>query len=715
VLQPPRVQGLRVRAVTLTGGSANSSQPSDVAADPGGESEPIAVIDAVEALVNEEELVTPMELSALLAGSLPASKASPSAPGAEIAQPDDDAVLTIPAETRPQRDRALGKRQAAVMEYLRAHPNEPIPQRELCSRLGVSSSVVQSLVARGLLQATEVAMRRAPLALDDRPDLAPELTPFQGAAADALVAATRRGEGEALLLFGVTGSGKTEVYLHAIERARGAGRTAALLVPEISLTAQVASAVRRRLGERVAILHSALSEGERFDEWERLRKGEADVVVGPRSALFAPLKDPALIILDEEHDSSYKQDAPTPRYHAREVAMERARISRGCVVLGSATPSLESFHAALEGRHLLLELPERVRQRPLPAVEVVDLRTGPGARATTPRATVFSERLHDGIRERLDRGEQTILFLNRRGFSSFLLCRDCGYVPHCPSCDVSLTLHRQRTGVLLCHHCNYLQTAPESCRRCDSTRLRQFGLGTQRVEAEVRELFPAAKVARLDRDSVTGKDAHARIVQAVHDGEIDILVGTQMVTKGFDFPGVTLVGVVTADVALNMPDFRAGERAFQILTQVSGRAGRGDRAGEVVVQTFNPEHPSVQSASRHDYRGFFGAEIGHRKELGYPPFGSLARLVASHREDAVAQGRLEAAAGLLSPAVAQNEVQLLGPVSCPLGRLQDRYRRHLLLKGKDRAAIRAVLDVVWPEIQRRVGGIVVDVEPQSLM
>jgi primosomal protein N' (replication factor Y) len=613
-----------------------------------------------------------------------------------------------PAE--PKQPARVGDKQQRVLDYL-AERGGAVPQRVLCAELDVDAATVSSLVRRGLLEETRVALRRAPAGYDGKRDVAPELSPFQGAAAAGIGAAMRRGEGESLLLFGVTGSGKTEVYLHAIEAARGRGRTAILLVPEISLTAQVAAAVRRRLGERVAILHSALSEGERFDEWERVRRGEADVVVGPRSALFAPLRDPAIIILDEEHDGSYKQDERSPRYHARDVAQERARLSGGCCVLGSATPSVESFHAALSGRYQLLELPERVRQRPLPAVEIVDLR----AETKSHPGSIFGQRLEDSMRQRLAAGEQVILFLNRRGYSSFLLCRDCGHVPHCPSCDVSLTLHRLQTGTLVCHHCDYSRPAPRVCERCMGSRVRQFGIGTQRVEDAARQLFPKARIARLDRDSTATKDAHTRIVNAVLNGEIDILLGTQMVTKGFDFPGVTLVGVVTADIALNVPDFRAAERTFQLLTQVSGRAGRGERPGEVIVQTFSPDHPSIQAASRHDFRGFYHQEIQSREELGYPPYGSLARLIAAHESEQAARGRVEAAAHILRESPHAGEVAVLGPSACPLSRLRDRYRYHLLLKAGSRAAIRALLDDFWPEIQKRVGGVTLDVEPLNLL
>ncbi len=604
---------------------------------------------------------------------------------------------------------ALGNRQEELLERLKAG-GAPLTRRDL-QGLQVGDGSVDGLVRRGLVEKTRVTQRRAPKGFDVSPDTAPLLSPFQQSACDTILGTMRRGKGETLLLFGVTGSGKTEVYLHAIQAARAAGRTAALLVPEISLTAQVAAAVRRRLGDKVAILHSALSEGERFDEWERLRCGEADVVVGPRSALFAPIQNPSLIILDEEHDGSYKQDEPVPRYHARDVARERARLSNGCVVLGSATPSMETFHRALTGQYQMLELPERVAGRPLPTVEVVDMREEIRARP----GAVFSKRLEEGIRARLADREQVILFLNRRGFSAFLLCRDCGHVPACPSCDVSLTLHRQDAHLLLCHHCGHARRAPTVCERCMGPKVKQFGLGTQRVEETVRELFPTARLQRLDRDAISTKDAHTRIVAEVQRGEIDILIGTQMVTKGFDFPGVTLVGVIAADVALNVPDFRAAERGFHLLTQVSGRAGRGSRPGEVVVQTFNPDHPSVRFASHHDYRGFYSHEIKQREELGYPPFGSLVRFVVQHLDEAVTRSRAEMVAELVRPAALANQVQLLGPTACPLSRLRDRHRWHLMLKAPTREAIRAVVESTWPEVRRQVGGVIVDVEPVDLM
>ncbi len=606
----------------------------------------------------------------------------------------------------------LGPRQKELLERLAAEPEGTLLLAEAEEQIPGARAAAEALARRGWVEVVDQGVRRAPRISGHGDGGAPILNQRQVEAVSAIDEAAARGKGESLLLWGVTGSGKTEVYLHCIQRAREEGRTAILLVPEISLTAQVAAVVRRRLGERVAILHSALSEGERFDEWERLRRGEADVVVGPRSALFAPLRDPALVILDEEHDNSYKQDRQ-PRYHAREVAVELARRSGGCVVLGSATPSLESFHAASSEPGHLLPLPERAQRQPMPTVEVVDFRRESSPRA--PGGGIFTNRLAEALLERAARGEQSILFLNRRGWSSFLLCRDCGHVPKCPSCDVSLTLHRIRDGYLLCHHCGHLRRAPTTCEHCLGSRVRHFGLGTQRVEDAVRELLPGVRVARLDRDTVSGKDGHSRILDAVREREVDVLVGTQMVTKGFDFPHVTLVGVVAADVALHVPDFRASERAFQLLTQVAGRAGRGDRPGEVVIQTFSPEHPSIVAASTHDYMKFYKREIRAREELGYPPFGSLARLLSQQPTSDEAEARLKTAAEIIHRSPSSRHVRILGPAACPLGRIQDRYRWHLLLKASTRAAIRAVLDEAWPLVQSRVGGLSIDVEPYDLM
>ncbi|MBI3909801.1 MAG: primosomal protein N' [Armatimonadetes bacterium] len=616
-------------------------------------------------------------------------------------------LIRCPTEAENQR---LGEKQRAVLDHLAAAgERNAVPQHRLIEVAGAAADTLRRLERRGWLRPVAIPVRRVPM-MGLAPDIPPALTAAQQRAVLAVEAAIRRGAGETLLLFGVTGSGKTEVYLRALAAARAAERTAILLVPEISLTSQIAEAVYRRLGDRVAILHSGLSEGERLDEWERLRRGEADVVVGPRSALFGPLRRPVLIVLDEEHDGAYKQDR-APRYHAREVARAWAREAGTTVLLGSATPALETFYAAEQGECRLLELPERIHTRPLPQVAVVDLRE----EARREPGVVFGATLREALRERVAAGEQAILFINRRGFSAFILCRDCGAVPRCPQCSVSLTLHRRFAGMLLCHHCGHARRAPDVCTACGGGRLRQFGIGSQRVEEAARQLLPEARVARLDRDTAARKHAPAQIIRAFRDREIDILVGTQMVTKGFDFPGVTLVGVVTADIALHLPDFRAAERAFQLLTQVSGRAGRGEEPGQVVVQTFNTEHPSIQAAAQHDYRAFYEREREERRGLGFPPFGRLARLLAAQAEEAAAEGRARAAAALLRGPATARGIEVLGPAPAPLARLQNRYRWQLLLRGPLGSAVPDFLRDMLPALRQRAGGVAVDVDPVDLL
>jgi primosomal protein N' (replication factor Y) len=613
----------------------------------------------------------------------------------------------------------LTQRQQRVLEYLQARPETAVPQAELCRELAVTPPVLRSLEKRGLLRASAVTINRAaraPLA----PVPAPALTPEQSAAGSVLNDAVRRRAAESFLLFGVTGSGKTEVYLSAMEAALAAGRQAIFLVPEISLTAQVATIFRARFGERVAILHSRLAEGERFDEWSRIRRGAADVIVGARSALFAPAPDPGIIVLDEEHDHSYKQDS-SPRYVTRAVAEQRAALSGCPVVLGSATPSVETFHRAGVGALRRLDLPRRIHDRPLPEVRVVDLREEFRLRG----AAVFSQELREGIRARLSCGEQVILFVNRRGFSAFILCRDCGFVPRCPRCNVSLTLHaapgaRELTvptgfSRLVCHHCGHERRAPQTCPRCAGTRIRHFGIGTQRVEDAARELFPEARLARLDRDTTAGKDSHARIIDGFREREADILIGTQMVAKGFDFPNVTLVGIITADTALNLPDFRAAERTFQLLTQVAGRAGRGPVPGEVILQTFAPDHYAVRAAVEHDYRRFYQEEIRSREELCYPPFSSLARFVVTDSHEEAARAKIYRVNEILSAPAAAAGIERLGPTAAPLARLKGKYRWHLLLKSADDSALQCLLADALPGLRRAITGWTLDVDPLSLM
>lgn len=563
-----------------------------------------------------------------------------------------------------------------------------IPRAELLQRAGCSGSALDALVRAGLLQPTEVIARRAPmegLSISRVP--APELTGDQERAVERIVARMDSGGG-AMVLHGVTSSGKTEVYLRAFEHAISCGRRGILLVPDIALTPQMVDRVVSRFGpERVAVLHSALGAGERLDEWERARRGEVDIVVGARSAVFAPVPSLGLIVVDEEHDGSYKQDE-SPRYHARDVATFRAGQVGATVVLGSATPSLETYSRVDSGEYDVIDLPRRIDDRPMPEVAVVDMRS----ELKAGNRTVFSSLLRVSIEQTLAGGHQTILFMNRRGFSTFVLCRECGHVMVCPHCDVSLTLHgpQSRRSELVCHYCNHSERVPDVCPSCGGTHIRYFGAGTERIEDEVRKSFPEARVARMDVDTTRRKGAHRAILGAFRAGRIDILVGTQMIAKGLDFPNVTLVGVVSADTALNLPDFRAAERTFQLISQVAGRSGRGDAPGRVVVQTYSPEHYSILAAASHDYRAFYEAEIASRREVGYPPSRQMARILLRGMDESATARH----AGVIARAcrelacVSDGTVEVLGPAPAPIGRIAGKFRWHLLLLSGDARALR---------------------------
>ena len=550
-----------------------------------------------------------------------------------------------------------------------------------------------------------------------------ELTEEQQHAADGLFALADAAEFRVALLHGVTGSGKTEIYLRLADRVRRSGRQVLLMVPEIALTPSMAALVRGAFGNRVAIQHSALSVGERHDQWHRIRRGEIDVVVGTRSAVFAPLDRLGLIVVDEEHDASYKQEE-TPRYHGRDVAIMRASRERALVVLGSATPSMESYHHAVTGKYTRITLERRVLDRPLAAVRLVNMRT---EYADEGPDVVISRDLAAAIGERLGRGDQTLVLLNRRGYSTVVFCRQCGDTFECPNCSVSLTIHRgrrvdgrsseaSRAGWRArCHYCNYSVHVPTACRKCAAPYLEHAGFGTERIEEHVRERFPDARVGRVDRDSVRRKGALTQILSKFAARELDVLVGTQMIAKGHDFPGVTLVGVISADVGLGLADFRASERTFQLLTQVAGRAGRGEQTGEAIVQTLYPEHYSIQLACRQDYAAFFEREVVYRRGMRYPPFFALINGVVRGRtfDDAMQQAR--EIVRRLEPATAAGRFTVLGPAPAPLGRLRGEHRVQFFLKGTRRADMRnALLQVVaaMPEIRRRL---TIDVDPLSVL
>ncbi|HEX6971843.1 MAG TPA: primosomal protein N' [Limnochordia bacterium] len=543
--------------------------------------------------------------------------------------------------------------------------------------------------------------------VDGRPPA--RLTAGQEAALHRFAEAQRMGK--PLLLYGVADSGKTEVYLRAVEQVLQAGRQALFLVPEIALTPQSLGRVWGRFGRAAALWHHRMSAAERRRTWEAVRSGELKVVVGARSAVFAPFVDLGVIVIDEEHEPAFKQDE-TPRYHAREVALRRAAYHGAAVILGSATPSLESYLRAEQGSFELVSLPERVDGRRPPRVRVVDMRQ----ELLTARSSVLSRALLDGVRARLARGEQAILFLNRRGMASFLLCRECGRTVVCPDCSVSLTVHR---AGLICHYCGHWAERPERCPTCGGVHLHPFGVGTERVESAVAQAFPAARILRLDADSARRKGAPERILGAFRRHEADILIGTQMIAKGIDIPDVTLVGVICADVALHLPDFRAAERTFQLLAQVAGRAGRGRRPGEVIIQTYAPDHPAIRLVCAGDQAAFYRTEAAFRKRLGYPPYNGLIRLIWSGEEErAVADAATRAAQRLAQGDDPFSQADLVGPCPAPRGRIATRFRWHALVRGpldQVRSVVRRYAEDERPRLERAGVALAIDVEPLSVL
>ena len=629
-------------------------------------------------------------LGVALRSALPAALTGAAAPSPSVKTRRVAAVARdLPSLQHRDRIFARAKQQRARFELLESLGGRS-PVEHLLERLSFSPSVLRGLVARGLVVLEEEVVARDPFLGRAGRGGTHRPTAEQRAAIEATVGAR---PGEVFLLHGVTGSGKTLVYLELLRHVVDVeGRSAIVLVPEIALTPQTVDRFRAVFGDRIAVLHSALSDGERYDAWLALRRGEKRIAVGARSAVFAPLRDLGAIVVDEEHESSYKQ-GESPRYHAREVAIVRARLEGARAVLGSATPSLESWVNAASGKYRLLSLPERVGGGRLPQVEVVDMR-GPRAEQRAlfesgrqgtfdPFRHVVSEPLEAALRDRLAKGEQSILLLNRRGYASFVQCAGCGDVATCPNCSISLTAHRAPER-LVCHYCQHHEPPRAVCKRCGAPTLKQRGLGTQQVERLLVERFPSASIARMDVDTTSGKWAHADILDRVAEGEVDILLGTQMIAKGLDFPNVTLVGVVDADVGINLPDFRASERCFQLLSQVAGRAGRGPKGGLVFVQTRAPSHHAVTCAVAHDYLGFVRKEIDGRETPLYPPAVRLANVVFSGTEEEATMRLADAAAAWLRELLgrlADGHVILVGPAPCPVERIKNRWRWHLLLKS----------------------------------
>jgi primosomal protein N' (replication factor Y) (superfamily II helicase) len=614
----------------------------------------------------------------------------------------------------------LGKAQREALTALAGVPTGlPVP---LLKDRGIPADAIQRLVRRGLASKRRERSERDPFEgspsrgiegdpNEPRADVR-SLTPDQDAAMRQLKALLDTGSFSVTLLHGVTGSGKTELYLQLASHALAAGRRVLILVPEIALTPAVTSLFRAAFGERIAIQHSGLSDGERHDQWHRIRRGEVDVVVGTRSAVFAPIDRVGLIVVDEEHDGSYKQEE-TPRYNGRDVAIVRGRQAGALVVLGSATPSLETYHNAERGRYQRVVLTRRILDRPMAATRIVNMRD---EYADAGPDVILSRPLVEAMQQRVGLGEQAMLLLNRRGFATAVVCRQCGGTLECPNCSVSLTVHTRAHGAsrAQCHYCNYSMSVPKACLDCAAPYLEQTGFGTERVEEEIRRLLPGLRVARVDRDTMQRKGAIQSVLGRFAAGEIDVLVGTQMIAKGHDFPRVTLVGVISADVGLGMADFRAAERTFQLLTQVAGRAGRGGLEGEAIIQTLFPEHYSIRLACRQDYLAFYAEEIKYRRAMRYPPAVGLVNVVIRGRTLADA---MTAAADLVARLLARDRAafRVLGPAPAPLGRLRGEYRAQFFLKGVQRrpmrdALVRALEEM--PELRRRV---TVDVDPLSVL
>ncbi len=599
----------------------------------------------------------------------------------------------------------LNKPERELRAFLELHPGSH-NVKELEAMIANASPAARSLARKGVvsLQAETVAVTAGAVRVPHT------LNPAQQAAYDQIREAMNAGEFRTFLLHGVTGSGKTEVYLKAIDTLpEGAG--ALLLVPEIALTPAMAGQFFSRFGDRVAILHSAFTDTERTEQWRRIRSGAASVVVGTRSGVFAPVRNLKLIVVDEEHDGSYKQEE-NPRYNGRDVAIVRAQGADACVVLGSATPSLESRYNAERGKYTLLELPGRIEARPMPAVQLIDMRE---EFLETRKQETFSRKLLEAIGGRLENGEQTIVLLNRRGFSSFVACRSCGERVQCVNCSLTLTFHK-RDRRLLCHYCGYAEKVPSACPKCASEHIYFLGLGSEKVEEELHRAFPAARIARLDRDTVTGKRHYETILQEFREGNYDVLVGTQMIAKGHDIPNVTLVGVVSADVGLAMPDFRAAERTFQLLTQVAGRAGRGNVPGIVLIQTINPDHYAVRMAAAQDYQAFYEKELHFRRMMLYPPFSAMANVLVRSEKKEMAM-RMSSELGLLLQPPPE-KLRIMGPAEAPVPRLKNEYRYQFLIKAASRKSLNELLRKIRAfAVAQKWGAtaLVIDVDPLTLM
>ncbi|MGM7720322.1 primosomal protein N' [Metabacillus sp. Hm71] len=608
---------------------------------------------------------------------------------------------------------ANAKKQSEIITYFLEHQINEIPLQDLLTILNTSDSSVKALIKKGILIEKHKEVYRDPFQNKEfKKTSSLSLNLEQQRAIKPILKTIKENRHDVFLMYGVTGSGKTEVYLQSIEEVLKNGKEAIVLVPEIALTPQMVDRFKGRFGSKVAVLHSGLSTGEKYDEWRKIQRKEVQLVVGARSAIFAPFENLGMIIIDEEHESSYKQEE-NPRYHARDVAIYRGQLHNCPVVLGSATPTLESFARAKKGVYKLLTLKERVNKRSMPNVEIVDMRE----ELRNGNRSMFSTSLIEKLTDRLKKGEQSVLFLNRRGYSSFVMCRDCGYVIQCPHCDISLTYHRHGQQ-LKCHYCGYEEHMPSVCPECQSEHIRFFGTGTQRVEEELVKVLPQSRIIRMDVDTTGRKGAHEKLLTQFGNKEADILLGTQMIAKGLDFPDVTLVGVLTADTMLNLPDFRAAEKTFQLLTQVSGRAGRHELPGEVIIQTYAPEHYSIQLASQYDYDLFYQQEMLARKNHAYPPYYYLALLTISHPEITKVVAVTEQIVKFLRRNV-EDETKILGPVASPIPRIKDRYRYQCMVKYKREKNLYGTFKKIIEHYQQDMSSdqlmISIDLSPNTMM
>ncbi|MEC1010306.1 primosomal protein N' [Bacillus altitudinis] len=623
------------------------------------------------------------------------------------------AVTKEKLEEKQEQLKKNAVKQKALLTFLLQTNETTFLAKDLQQQTGASSQTIKALIQEGLLTESYEEIYRDPYRDKEFTQSTPlDLTTEQAEAAKPIHQAVSDDKHETFLLHGVTGSGKTEIYLQTIDHVLQKGKEAIVLVPEISLTPQMVQRFKERFGSNVAVLHSGLSTGEKYDEWRKIHRKEVKLVVGARSAVFAPFENLGMIIIDEEHESSYKQEE-MPRYHAKDVAIERAGRHQCPVVLGSATPSLESYARAKKGVYTLLTLKRRVNQQQLPHVSLIDMRE----ELRNGNRSMFSEELMLRLKEVLERKEQAVLFLNKRGYSSFVMCRDCGYVEQCPHCEISLTYHRFQKR-LKCHYCGHEAPVPAECPECHSEHIRYFGTGTQRVEEELTKVLPEARVIRMDVDTTSRKGAHEKLLTSFGNKEADILLGTQMIAKGLDFPDVTLVGVLSADTSLHIPDFRSSEKTFQLLTQVSGRAGRHEKAGSVIIQSYTPSHYSIELTKQHDYEAFYEQEMLHRRHQSYPPFYFLAMVTVSHEEVTKAAHVTDKIVQFLKMNCAPN-TRILGPAASPIAKIKDRYRYQCVIKYKREnelaSLLRKIQDHYQKEMEQKQLMISIDMNPYMMM